>query len=103
MNPYVEGLFVPRSVLVLDNAATHYNLTFQRILHDAGIRVVFLPPYSPTFNPIEQAFAKVKSFLRRHHRSFISAGLDDAAAVFAAFHAISSSDCAGYVRNSGYS
>ena len=102
MYPWEDGAFHPRSVLVLDNCYSHYNLAFHRILADAGVRVIFLPPYSPQFNPIEEAFAQYKKFLNRHLRSVIRAGYSDLDAIAAAFDSILPSDCAGYVRNARY-
>jgi len=102
MNPYAEGEFVPRSVLVLDNCNTHYSLQFHRILHDAGIKVIFLPAYSPQFNPIEESFAKVKKFLARQLNKVVAAGYSDMDALELAFLSVSPADCAGYARNAGY-
>ena len=102
MNVFVQGEAVPRSILVLDNAHTHWNLGLQEVLREAGIKVIFTPPYSPEFNPIEEAFSKVKRFLRRHHKTLIDWGLDDTIAIFAAFNSITPSDCRGWIRNAGY-
>ena len=70
----------PRSILVLDNAGVHHAQQIEDLIHDygtlcsylclrpfmvlAGCRVKFLPPYSPDFNPIKQAFSVIKSHLR---------------------------------------
>jgi len=60
----------PRSILVLDNARVHHAQQIEDLIHDYGCRVEFLPPYSPDFNPIEQAFSVIKSHLRRIGLSF---------------------------------
>jgi transposase len=39
-----------------------------------GVRIIFLPPYSPDLNPIEEAFSKIKSWIRRNHDLFVTAG-----------------------------
>jgi transposase len=65
---YVEQVLVPTlrpgDVVVLDNLAMHKQAAVQAAIEGAGARLRFLPPYSPDLNPIEQAFAKLKAFLR---------------------------------------
>ena len=63
MNPYPG----PNSVIVLDNAKIHHNEDLIEYLQAFGIRVEFLPPYSPDLNPIETAFSVMKSFLKKNH------------------------------------
>jgi len=102
MNKFDPDNIAPRSILVLDNCNAHYNIDFHRMMHEAGVKVMFLPPYSPTFNPIENAFSKVKSWLRRNHRKVLLAGHTDLDAVDLAFESISNEDCFGYAKNAGY-
>ena len=54
----------PGDVVVLDNLAVHRQPEVRAAIEGAGAHLRFLPPYSPDFNPIEQAFAKLKAFLR---------------------------------------
>ena len=54
----------PHSVVVLDNCAIHHIAEVKSMLEGIGVLVHFLPPYSPDFNPIEEAFSKVKSDLQ---------------------------------------
>lgn len=61
MNPY-PGI---NSILVMDNAKIHHTRKAARLCRDAGIHVVYLPPYCPELNPIELAFSQIKSHLRR--------------------------------------
>lgn len=65
---YVEQVLVPTlrpgHVVVLDNLAIHKQPEVRTAIEQVGARVRFLPPYSPDFNPIELAFAKLKAFLR---------------------------------------
>ena len=65
---YVEQVLVPTlrpgDIVVLDNLAVHKQPEAQVAIERAGAFVRFLPPYSPDFNPIELAFAKLKAFLR---------------------------------------
>jgi transposase len=66
---YVEQVLVPTlrpgQVVVWDNLSAHKSVRARACIEAAGCQVVFLPPYSPDFNPIEQAFSKLKSGLRR--------------------------------------
>jgi len=50
---------------LLDNLATHRNVEAAESLRQAGCWFLYLPPYSPELNPIEQAFAKLKAYLRK--------------------------------------
>ncbi|GET01199.1 homeodomain-like protein [Rhizophagus clarus] len=53
------------SVLVMDNAVIHHNVELVRIIKSIGCKVVFLPLYSPDYNPIELAFSVIKSWLKK--------------------------------------
>lgn len=59
MNEYPN----PRSVLVVDNCRIHHTDTLQDVLNDAGIMLLYLPPYSPDLNPIEESFSTWKAYL----------------------------------------
>ena len=59
----------PGDVVVLDNLAAHKQPEVRAAIEQAGALLRFLPPYSPDFNPIEQAFAKLKAFLRAAARA----------------------------------
>ena len=56
MNPYPGD----NSVIVMDNARIHHDNELITLLEGLGCRIVFLPPYSPDFNPIETAFLTIK-------------------------------------------
>ena len=56
--------------------------------------VVFLPPYSPDFTPIEEMFSKVKNFIRQHETVFEAAPKE---VLSAAFHSVTEQDCIGYI------
>ena len=55
----------PGQVVILDNLSVHKNETVRQKIEACGCRLVFLPAYSPDFNPIECAFSKLKNFLRK--------------------------------------
>lgn len=100
---YVEQVLVPTlrpgDVVVLDNLAVHKQPEVRAAIEHVGARLRFLPPYSPDFNPIEMAFAKLKAFMRAARpRSF-----DEVCALMAAALALFMPDeCANYVRHCGY-
>ena len=100
---YVEQVLVPAlhpgDVVVLDNLAVHKQPEVRAAIEQVGAFLRFLPPYSPDFNPIEQAFAKLKAFLRRARpRTF-----DDVCTLIAAaLHLFQPNECANYVRHCGY-
>jgi transposase len=56
----------PGSVLVLDNASVHRDPSLVTIVEAAGFELLYLPPYSPDLNPIEQTFNVLKAWIRRH-------------------------------------
>ena len=100
---YVDQVLAPTlrpgDVVVLDNVAFHKQLEVRIRIEAAGAALRFLPPYSPDFNPIEQAFAKLKAFLRTARpRTF-----DDVNTLVAlALTLFSPTECANYIRHSGY-
>ena len=66
---YVQKVQVPElqpgTCVNLDNLSTHHNTEADKAMRKAGCWFLFLPPYSPDLNPIEQAFSKLKAHLRR--------------------------------------
>lgn len=66
---YVEQILVPTlrpgDIVILDNLPAHKSAAARQAIEAAGARMLFLPPYSPDFNPIENAFSKLKAILRK--------------------------------------
>lgn len=66
---YVERVLVPElvpgDIVVMDNLGSHKGPAVRAAIEAAGARLLFLPPYSPDFNPIEMAFSKLKALLRK--------------------------------------
>jgi transposase len=66
---YVEQVLVPElskgDVVVMDNLPAHKVTGVRKAIERAGARLIYLPPYSPDFNPIEMAFSKLKAMLRK--------------------------------------
>ena len=66
---YLESVLAPTlspaQVVVMDNLSAHKGEKVKEIIEGRGCELLYLPPYSPDFNPIEQAFSKIKGILRR--------------------------------------
>ena len=66
---YVDSVLVPElrpgDIVVMDNLSSHKGPKVREMIEDAGAELRFLPPYSPDFNPIENAFSKLKAMLRK--------------------------------------
>ena len=57
-----------RDILIMDNYAIHRRPRVQQLCDRHGVRLVYLPPYSPRFNPIEGSFYDLKAYLRKHYK-----------------------------------
>jgi transposase len=60
----------PKSVLIMDNASFHHSKHIEQMCRDAGVKLVYLPPYSPDLNPIEEFFAELKAYIKRNWTSY---------------------------------
>ena len=60
----------PKSVFVMDNASFHRSDGVKQLCCEAGVKLLYLPPYSPDLNPIEEFFAELKTFIKRNWQSF---------------------------------
>ncbi len=100
---YAERLLAPSlrpgQVVVLDNLSAHKNDDARKAVEAVGCRLLFLPAYSPDFNPIELAFAKVKPALRR---AAARTREDLLAATAAAIDAVTAADARGYYAHCGF-
>lgn len=100
---YVGAFLVPTlragDIVVRDNLPAHKVRAARAAIEQAGARLVFLPPYSPDFNPIEQAFAKLKARLCKVAARTV-AGLETAIAT--ALETGSPRECAHYFTHAGY-
>ena len=101
---YVEQVLVPTlqpgQVVILDNLSCHHAAAVRQLIAAAGCTVRFLPTYSPDFNPIELAFAKLKTALRAA-AARTQAALDTA--ITEALDAITPADAQAWFRHCGYS
>jgi transposase len=92
-NPYPG----PCSVLILDNCSIHHSEKVRALVEDEAMcRLIFLPPYSPDLNPIEQAFFSIKSHLRRHWHDFSLSIIGNAC------HSITPDMAWSFFQSSGY-
>lgn len=100
---YVEQVLVPLlrpgDVVVLDNLSVHKHPDIRTAIERAGAHLRFLPPYSPDFNPIELAFAKLKAFLRAARPRTFDQVCDLMRTALGLFLP---DECANYVRHCGY-
>jgi transposase len=66
---YLREMLLPalgeEDVVVMDNLSVHKSERVREMIEGVGARVLYLPPYSPDFNPIEEAFSKIKNLLRK--------------------------------------
>jgi transposase len=103
MRAFVKHALVPvlkpGQVVVLDNLSAHRDARVRRLIEAAGCTLVFLPPYSPDFNPIEQAWSKLKARLRGVGARSVEALH---VALAALVDAITSDDARGYFNHCGY-
>jgi transposase len=100
---YVEQVLIPTlkpgDVVIWDNLGSHKGQAVRQALRRAGVHLLFLPPYSPDLNPIEQVFAKLKSQLRKADERSIEAVWRRIGSLLDLF---SAQECANYIRHAGY-
>lgn len=100
---YVEQFLAPTlrsgDIVIMDNLGSHKGQAIRRALRTVGAKLLFLPPYSPDLNPIEQVFAKLKTLLRKADERTVTATWKRIGTLLDAF---SPQECANYFRNSGY-
>ena len=100
---YVEKVLVPSlrhgQVVVMDNLSAHKSERIGEIVRSAGCRVLYLPPYSPDLNPIEEAFSKLKGFLRKAEARSREALVE---AMGKALDAVTARDARGFFEHCGY-
>ena len=100
---YVEQILVPElkpgDIVVMDNLGSHKGPAVRAMVKAAGAKLLFLPPYSPDFNPIEKAFAKLKALLRKAAERTVE-GLWTAIGRF--IDLFTPAECANYFASAGY-
>ena len=100
---YVEQVLVPTltpgDIVVMDNLGSHKSKAVRAAIRHAQAHLLFLPPYSPDLNPIEQVFAKLKHLLRKAAERTVQATWQRIGELLDHF---STTECANYLVNSGY-
>jgi transposase len=100
---YVERVLVPElkhgDIVIMDNLSSHKGPRVRELIETAGASLRYLPPYSPDFNPIENAFAKLKALLRKAAERTIG-GLWTA--IGRLLDSFTPRECANYFAAAGY-
>lgn len=89
----------PGQVVVMDNLSSHKGGRVRELIEERGCKLLYLPPYSPDYNPIEEAFAKLKTLLRRAAARSREALVES---MGVALDAISGQDARGFFGHCGY-
>lgn len=89
----------PGDIVIMDNLSSHKRPAVRDAIRARGARLLFLPPYSPDLNPIEQVFAKLKHLLRKAAERSVETTWRRIGTLLDAFPP---DECANYLRNSGY-
>ena len=100
---YVEQVLVPDlnpgDIVVMDNLPAHKVAGIRQAIEAAGVTLLYLPPYSPDFNPIEMAFSKLKALLRKAAARTKDDLWD---AIASAIQAFAPTECKNYFAAAGY-
>lgn len=100
---YVDQILLPTlkpgDIVIADNLASHKSKAVRQAIRQAGARLWFLPKYSPDLNPIEQAFAKIKHWMRLAQRRSIDDTWQHLGRLIGTIKPL---ECANYFANAGY-
>jgi transposase len=100
---YIEKVLVPGlepgQIVVMDNLGAHRPKRIRELIEQQGCELLYLPPYSPDYNPIEEAFAKIKTLLRKAAARSKEALVE---AIGAALSAVTAADAQGFFEHAGY-
>ena len=89
----------PGDIVVMDNLSSHKNKGVRQAIRAAGAKLFFLPPYSPDLNPIEQAFSKLKTLLRKENARTIE---QVEKCIAKLIRQIDRAECLNYFQEAGY-
>jgi transposase len=100
---YVENVLAPNlkegQMVIMDNLGAHRPKKIRELIEQRGCELIYLPAYSPDYNPIEEAFAKIKNLLRKAAARTKEALVE---AIGAALSAITAEDVQGFFEHAGY-
>lgn len=108
---YVRGSLIPnmnpfdgisgKSIVIMDNCSVHHTQEVHDELQNAGVLVIFLPPYSPDYMPIELCFSYIKYYLKRHD-DLLQTISDPTPIISSAFQSVTSHQCTNWINHCGY-
>ena len=100
---YVEGVLAPSlqcgQIVIMDNLTAHKGERIKELIDERGCKLLYLPPYSPDLNPIEEAFSKIKRILRKAEARSREALVET---MGRALDAVTSRDARGFFELCGY-
>ncbi len=100
---YVEQVLAPTlrwgQVVVTDNLSAHKGERVRQLIEERGCELIYLPSYSPDFNPIEEAFSKIKGLVRKAQARTKEALLE---AIGSALSAVTTEDARAFFEHCGY-
>ena len=100
---YIEKVLLPGlrkgQIVVMDNLWAHRPKRIRELIEQHGCELLYLPAYSPDYNPIEEAFAKIKNLLRKAQARSKEALVE---AIAAALSAVTAEDVRGFFKHAGY-
>lgn len=100
---YVDQVLVPElrpgDIVIMDNLGSHKGTAVRAAIEAVGAMLLYLPPYSPDFNPIENAFSKLKALLRKAAERTVNALWDTIGELIPVFTA---TECANFFAAAGY-
>ena len=110
---FIRGTLIPnmqpfdgsnsKSIVIMDNCSIHHVEPVKELLQDAGILLIFLPPYSPDYNPIEETFSSIKYYLKDHDEILQTLQEPDVMTIVkAAFDNVTAQDCNSWITDCGY-
>ena len=103
MSLYMRDILAPKlksgQIVIMDNLSVHRSRWVRELIEERGCELWLLPSYSPDFNPIEQAFSKVKNLLRKASARTLKALFE---ATAEAIRVVSTEDARGYFGHCGY-
>jgi transposase len=99
VDKFLVPTLAPGDVVIMDNLSSHKRPAIRKAIRQVGAKLLYLPPYSPDLNPIEQMFSKLKHLLRQASERTAEATWRKIGSLLDAF---SPQECANYLVNSGY-
>src|SRR5215210_6738875 len=100
---YLREMLLPwlgkGDILVMDNLRVHKTERVKEMIEAAGVEILYLPPYSPDFNPIEEAFSKIKNLIRKAGARVREVLVE---AIGAAIREVSAEDARAFIEHCGY-